>query len=108
MWKTVLAGTTALAIAGATLAYAQPGPAGHERGQRWRPNAADIAAFADARIAALHAGLQLNARAGEELAGGGRRVEGYRQAARRPVRCARQRRQAEDADRAAGRGGRRR
>ncbi len=59
MWKTVLAGTTALAIAGATLAYAQPGPAGHERGQRWHPNAADIGAFADARIAALHAGLQL-------------------------------------------------
>ncbi len=61
MWKTVLAGTTALAIAGATLAYAQPGPAGHERAQRWRPNAADITAFGDARIAALHAGLQLNA-----------------------------------------------
>ncbi len=61
MWKTVLAGTTALAIAGATLAYAHPDAAGHERGQRWRPNAADIAAFADARIAALHAGLQLNA-----------------------------------------------
>ena len=26
MWKTVLAGSTALAIAGATLAYAQQGP----------------------------------------------------------------------------------
>ena len=61
MWKTVLAGTTALAIAGATLAYAHPDAAGHERAHRWRPNAADIAAFADARIAALHAGLQLNA-----------------------------------------------
>ncbi len=59
MWKTVLAGTTVLAIAGATLAYAQPGPMGHERAQRWHPNAADITAFADARIAALHAGLQL-------------------------------------------------
>jgi zinc resistance-associated protein len=61
MWKTVLAGTTALAIAGATLAYAQPGPMGHERGQRWHASAADITAFADARIAALHAGLELNA-----------------------------------------------
>ena len=61
MWKSVLAGTTALAIAGATLAYAQPGPGGHERGQRWRPNAEDSAAFTDARIAALHAGLKLNA-----------------------------------------------
>jgi zinc resistance-associated protein len=59
MWKTVLAGTTALAIAGATLAYAQPGPMRHERAQRWHPTAADVAAFADARIAALHAGLQL-------------------------------------------------
>jgi zinc resistance-associated protein len=59
MWKTVLAGTTALAIAGATLAYAQPGPMRHERAQRWHPTAADVAAFADARIGALHAGLQL-------------------------------------------------
>ena len=59
MWKTVLAGTTALAIAGATLAYAQPGPGGP--GPRWHPTAEDISAFADARIAALHAGLKLTA-----------------------------------------------
>jgi zinc resistance-associated protein len=59
MWKTVLAGTTALVIAGATLAYAQPGPNGLQRMQRWHPSAADITAFADARIAALHAGLEL-------------------------------------------------
>ena len=59
MWKTVLAGTTTLAIAGATLAYAQQSPAARDFAPRWRPNAADIAAFADARIAALHAGLQL-------------------------------------------------
>jgi zinc resistance-associated protein len=59
MWKTVLAGTTALAIAGASLAYAQ-GPSGRDAGpHHWRPNAADITAFADARIAALHAGLTL-------------------------------------------------
>ncbi len=57
MWKTVLAGTTALAIAGGTLAYAQQGPAA--RGPQWRPSAADISAFADARVAALHAGLKL-------------------------------------------------
>jgi hypothetical protein len=56
MWKTVLAGATALAIAGGTLAYAQ-GPA--QRGAHWRPSAADISAFADARVAALHAGLKL-------------------------------------------------
>ncbi len=59
MWKTVLAGTTALAIAGATLAYADQAPGKAERMQGWRPSATDITAFADARIAALHAGLQL-------------------------------------------------
>ena len=61
MWKTVLAGTTALAIAGATLAYAQQGPAGRDFAPRWRPSAEDISAFGDARIAALHAGLKLSA-----------------------------------------------
>jgi hypothetical protein len=61
MWKTVLAGSTALAIAGATLAYAQQGPAGSDFVARWRPSAADITAFGDARIAALHAGLKLTA-----------------------------------------------
>jgi len=58
MWKTVLAGTTALAIAGTTLAYAQ-GPGKHERMQGWKPTAEDIAAFGDARIAGLRAGLKL-------------------------------------------------
>ena len=61
MWKTVLAGTTALAIVGTSLAYAQQGPAGIERGPHWRPNAEDISALGDARIAAVHAGLKLNA-----------------------------------------------
>jgi zinc resistance-associated protein len=73
MLKIFLAGTTALAIAGATLAYAQQGSNAQpgsgaqqgsgdfERVQRWRPNAEDIAAFGDARIAALHAGLKLTA-----------------------------------------------
>lgn len=58
MWKTVLAGTTALAIGGATLAYAQ-GPGKHERMHGWKPSAEDIAALGDARIAALKAGLKL-------------------------------------------------
>ena len=57
--KTILAGTTALAIAGTTFAYAQKGPGGHDRGAGWRPSAADMAAFGDARIAAVHAGLKL-------------------------------------------------
>jgi zinc resistance-associated protein len=59
MWKTVLAGMTALAIAGASLAYAQQGPAAAAGAKRWHPTAADIAAFGDARIAAIHAGLKL-------------------------------------------------
>ena len=42
MWKTVLAGSTALAIAGATLAYAQQGPADRDVAPRWRPSAEDI------------------------------------------------------------------
>jgi hypothetical protein len=61
MWKTVLAGSTALAIAGATLAYAQQGPGGRDLAPRWHPSAEDISAYGDARIAALHAGLKLNA-----------------------------------------------
>ncbi len=63
MWKTVLAGTTALAIAGTSLVYAQQGPAGGPGYMHhgWRPSAEDISAFSDARIAALHAGLKLTA-----------------------------------------------
>jgi zinc resistance-associated protein len=61
MWKTVLAGTTALAIAGTALAYAKPGEARGDRAQGWRPSAQDVTAFGDARIAALKAGLELNA-----------------------------------------------
>ncbi len=59
MWKTVLAGTTVLALAGASLAYAEQGTNVRDHAQRWRPNAADISAFGDARIAAVHAGLKL-------------------------------------------------
>lgn len=59
VWKSILAGTTVLAIAGSTLAYAQQGPGHRERGAHWRPSAQDIAAFGDARIAAVHAGLKL-------------------------------------------------
>ena len=61
MRKIFLAGTSTLAIAGATFAYAQSDSAPFERAQHWRPSAEDVAAFADARIAALHAGLKLNA-----------------------------------------------
>lgn len=61
MWKTVLAGTTALVIAGTAMAYAKPGEGRGDRAQGWRPSAQDITAFGDARIAALKAGLELNA-----------------------------------------------
>lgn len=61
MWKTVLAGTTVLAIAGASLAYAQQGPGAQGGAQRWKPTAADVTAFGDARIASIHAGLKLSA-----------------------------------------------
>ena len=56
MWKAVLAGTTALAIAGSSLVYAQQGAPAP---QRWQPSQQDREAFAAARIAALKAGLQL-------------------------------------------------
>lgn len=66
MWKSLVAGTTALMIAGTSSAFAQPAakkdmhlPA-MTRAQPWRPNAGDIMAFANARIAALHAGLALS------------------------------------------------
>lgn len=59
MLKTILAGTTALAIAGGSFAYAQKGPDGPRGAERWRPTAEDMAAFGDARIAALKAGLKL-------------------------------------------------
>jgi hypothetical protein len=58
MWKAALAGTAALAIVGSSLVYAQQRgrPDGFER---WHPNVEDMRAFADARLAALHAGLGL-------------------------------------------------
>jgi hypothetical protein len=59
MWKAILAGTTALTIAGGSLVYAQQRGNGADAGARWQPSQEDVAAFADARIAALKAGLRL-------------------------------------------------
>lgn len=59
LYKTLLAGTAALAIAGSTLAYAQPAPGGRDGGPRAKMSAEDRAAFSDARIAAIRAGLKL-------------------------------------------------
>ena len=58
MRKFALAGVAALAIAGSTVAYAQNRQWFHER---MHVSPEDRAAFADARIAAIHAGLKLTA-----------------------------------------------
>ena len=58
MWKAIVAGTAALAIAGTSLVYAQQ-RGRMEGGERWRPNTEDLRAFGEARLAALKAGLML-------------------------------------------------
>src|ERR1700710_3187879 len=58
MKKILLAGTAALVLAGSTAVYAQHRPWFHDH---FRMSTEDRAAFADARIAAVHAGLKLNA-----------------------------------------------
>src|ERR1700742_2208959 len=58
MKKLLLAGVATLAITGSTVVYAQHRPWTHEHK---RLSAEDRAAFADARIAAVHAGLKLTA-----------------------------------------------
>jgi hypothetical protein len=60
MKKVFLAGIAALAIAGSTVAYAQNRQWFHEH-MRMHISPEDRAAFADARIAAVHAGLKLTA-----------------------------------------------
>jgi|SRR5579872_7412629 len=68
MWKPVFAATAALAIAGSSIVYAQQRFGGDdgdrdaarfEHRHRHRLSPADRAAFVDARIAALKAGLEL-------------------------------------------------
>jgi len=61
MRKFAIAGVAALAIAGSTAVYAQHHRwfSGHMGHMRMSPE--DRAAFADAKIAAVHAGLKLNA-----------------------------------------------
>jgi hypothetical protein len=66
MWKAVLAGTTAVAIAGTSAVYAQQQVRGQheqmrgsETGRQGQLGQEDLAAFADARLAALKAGLRL-------------------------------------------------
>jgi hypothetical protein len=70
MLKPVIAATALLTIAGSSLVYAQQNFGGYGHGRdfdadrpraemRHRPSAADVAAFTDARIAAMKAGLEL-------------------------------------------------
>src|SRR4029077_15345202 len=65
MLKPVIAATALFAIAGSTFVYAQQGgyrgfgDGGPRFEQRHRLSADDVSAFADARIAALKAGLEL-------------------------------------------------
>src|SRR5205807_320377 len=64
MWKALIAGTTILTIAGSTLASAQQSSAAQQPSPAERPHHAqltadDIAAFTDARIAALKTALRL-------------------------------------------------
>lgn len=62
MKKFAIAGIAALAIAGSTAVYAQQHrPWFHEHMRHMRMSPEDRAAFTDARIAAVHAGLKLNA-----------------------------------------------
>ena len=77
MWKQAAIGAAALLIGGSVMVYAQqqpgnpgvapapqPAQAAPQPGQGmggWHVSPQDMAAFADARIAALHAGLELNA-----------------------------------------------
>lgn len=67
MLKPIIAATAVLAIAGSSIVYAQHRFGDRDGFRRWapraeqpyRPSAEDLAAFTDARIAALKAGLQL-------------------------------------------------
>src|SRR5450631_3779312 len=61
MNKFAIAGIAALAIAGSTAVYAQHRPWFHDHMGQMRMSLEDRAAFADARIAAVHAGLKLSA-----------------------------------------------
>src|SRR5919204_3497090 len=59
MWKAIVAGTAALAIAGTSLVYAQQRGGRDGMMQGWQPSTEDMRAFGEARLAALKAGLML-------------------------------------------------
>src|SRR2546430_8795422 len=60
MWKVIVAGSVALALAGSSLVYAQQ--RGRPDGmQHFRSNPEDMRAFGEARLAGLKAGLAFTA-----------------------------------------------
>jgi hypothetical protein len=59
MMRKVVVGATALMLLASAYAYAQQPPGERDGGRRWQPRAEDRAAFLDARLAGLHAGLKL-------------------------------------------------
>jgi zinc resistance-associated protein len=59
MWKAVLAGTTALTIAGSSLVFAQDRAGDGDKAQRWRPSAEDMSVIFDARVSAFKSALKL-------------------------------------------------
>ena len=61
MKKTVIAGLTAIALAGSSASFAQqtPAPQGEEKQEHHHLGPADLKALTDARIAALKVGLEL-------------------------------------------------
>jgi zinc resistance-associated protein len=59
MMRKVVVGAATLMLLASAYAYAQQPPGGRDGGRRWQLRAEDRAAFLDARLAALHAGLKL-------------------------------------------------
>ena len=59
MMRKVVVGAAALMLLASAYAYAQQPGGMRDGGRRWQPRAEDRAAFLDARLAGLHAGLKL-------------------------------------------------
>ncbi len=59
MYKKVAVGVTALLLLASAVVYAQQPPSRPDGGRRFQFSQEDRAAFLDARVAALHAGLKL-------------------------------------------------
>src|SRR5262249_61880538 len=89
MWKSMVAGTAALAIAGTSLAYAQQrgGRDGMVQGRQL--NAEDLRAFGEARLAALKAGLMLTPEQEKNWPAFAQAARGFAKARGEPIRGSR-------------------